>query len=377
LTNAAQIIAREIKEKGPISLARFMELALYCPVYGYYEKEEDTIGRRGDYYTSVSVGGLFGELLGFQFAQWLGEAPGGDAVQLVEAGAHGGELARDILSWLHGERREIFERLEYWIIEPSARRRERQQRALVGFGERVRWVANLAELAGEAGRSTDSNQTRGIYRIVFANELLDALPAHRLRWDARECAWFEWGVTLDGDEFAWTRLASPEAVGPEEAWLVSPDPRLAAVVPDGFAVDICPTATDWWHAAAELLPRGKLLTFDYGLTAEEFLVPERQQGTLRGYRRHRLSPDVLAHAGEQDITAHVNFTAIQVAGESAGLQTEAFVTQSQFLTGVAERIWTGGRSFGEWTATRTRQFQTLTHPDHLGRSFRVLVQARG
>src|SRR5205085_2631449 len=102
-----------------------MELALYCPVYGYYEKEADTIGRRGDYYTSVSVGSLFGELLAFQFAEWLeqcGVTKGAERqTQIVEAGAHDGKLAADILHWLREYRSELFNRLEYWILEPSAR----------------------------------------------------------------------------------------------------------------------------------------------------------------------------------------------------------------------------------------------------------------
>jgi SAM-dependent MidA family methyltransferase len=100
------------------------------------------------------------------------------------------------------------------------------------------------------------------------------------------------------------------------------------------------------------------------------------QGTARAYSHHQASRDVLANPGEQDITAHVNFTAIQTAGESAGLRTDAFVTQAQFLIGIAARAWKDGASFGAWTPERARQFQTLTHPEHLGQSFRVLVQSR-
>ena len=122
LSGAAEKIAKEIGGRGAIPFARFMELALYCPVYGYYEKEEDTIGRRGDYYTSVSVGSLFGELLGFQFAAWLGpeaqegrgsgpNEPGAEPAEIVEAGAHRGELARDILSWMRRQQPGLFQRL--------------------------------------------------------------------------------------------------------------------------------------------------------------------------------------------------------------------------------------------------------------------------
>jgi SAM-dependent MidA family methyltransferase len=151
---------------------------------------------------------------------------------------------------------------------------------------------------------------------------------------------------------------------------------LPDVLPDGFTVEISPAAEQWWREATSVLECGRLVTFDYGLTADELFAPERKEGTTRAYSHHRSGGDVLAHPGERDITAHVNFTAIQSAGESAGLRTDAFLTQGQFLTGIASRVWRDGASFGEWTPERTRQFQTLTHPEHLGRSFRVLVQSR-
>jgi SAM-dependent MidA family methyltransferase len=152
--------------------------------------------------------------------------------------------------------------------------------------------------------------------------------------------------------------------------------ELLEVLPDGFTTELSPAADQWWRKAAMALECGKLITIDYGLTAEEFLMPERKEGTLRGYHRHRLARDVLANPGQQDITAQVNFSAIRVVGESAGLRTDAFLTQAQFLTSIAARTWKDEGSFRKWTSERTRQFQTLTHPEHLGRSFRVLVQER-
>jgi SAM-dependent MidA family methyltransferase len=355
-----------------------MELALYCPVYGYYEAEEDTIGRRGDYYTSVSVGPLFGELLAGQFAEWLeqvqvtgGEgregAPGrskastsDNSLRLVEAGAHRGELARDILSWMRENRPEISKRLQYVIIEPSERRQSWQKRTLIEFSDKVQWMESLARF------------TKRLRGIVFSNELIDAFPVHRLGWDASHRCWFEWGVTIERGLFTWAKLPI-DGAGLSFTCPLSP---VTEVLPDGFTVEVCPAAENWWRQAARLLARGKLLTFDYGLTTEEFLGPKRKAGTLRAYHRHQLVSDVLANPGEQDITSQVNFTALQEAGETAGLKTEALLSQSQFLTGVAARIWKGELAFGEWTAARTRQFQTLTHPEHLGRAFRALVQAR-
>lgn len=379
-----------------------MELALYCPNYGYYEKEEDIIGRQGDYYTSASVGSLFGELLAFQFAEWLQriqESSGGGAelssdgkagergqsMRIVEAGAHGGGLARDILGWISKHRPGLFDCLEYCIVEPSERRRIWQRRKLDEFGDRVLWVGQLAELTGEAFADPRVPFLAGLRGVIFSNELLDAMPAHRLGWDAKARTWYEWGVTLQLGRFVWTRITDEGASeGRQQSSAPAAIPHfelpvesgLLDVLPDGFTIELCPAAEQWWRTAAMVLGCGKLVAVDYGLKAEEFFMPERSEGTLRAYHRHRASNDVLACPGDQDITAHVNFTAIRAAGESAGLRTDAFQTQAQFLTSIAARTWADEAPFGKWTSERTRQFQTLVHPAHLGRAFRVLVQER-
>jgi SAM-dependent MidA family methyltransferase len=164
---------------------------------------------------------------------------------------------------------------------------------------------------------------------------------------------------------------------------------LESVLPDGYTIETCPAAESWWREAATVLGRGKLLTIDYGFTAAERFSPGRRHGTLRAYFRHHASDDLLANVGQQDLTAHVNFSEIQTVGESAGLKTESFLTQSQFLTRILEKTLRG-KSFGElvspkpdgggsedgWTSAQARQFQTLTHPEHLGRGFHVLVQSK-
>ena len=119
------------------------------------------------------------------------------------------------------------------------------------------------------------------------------------------------------------------------------------MLPDGYTIETCPAAENWWREAAGILERGKLMTIDYGLTAEELFSPDRLRGTLRAYFRHHASDDILANVGEQDLTAHVNFSAIQAAGESVGLRTEMFSTQSQFLTRILEKA-SKDDSFGEW-----------------------------
>ena len=354
-------LRNEILKNGAIPFARFMELALYCPKTGYYETKKDTVGRQGDFITSVSTGELFGQLLAFQFGEWLENLrqfkKGNEPLKIIEAGAHDGKLAADILRWLRKFRPEIFSEIEYCLLEPSPRRQQWQAETLKEFSN-VRWLP--------APRSALNAQFTG---IIFSNELLDAFPVHRLGWDAADKKWFEWGVALEGEQFIWTRQnfqLSTFNLQPSE---------LEAVLPDGYTIEICPAAENWWRDTANSLAHGKLLTIDYGYTAAEQFSPARTHGTLRAYHQHRVSDDLLANAGEQDLTAHVNFSAIQNAGEAVGLTTDIFCSQPQFLT----RVFSAAlkkNNFANLDAKQVRQFQTLTHPEHLGRAFRVLVQSR-
>ena len=360
MSGLTKAISGEILERGAMTFARFMELALYAPGLGYYERAADNVGRGGDFYTSVSVGPLFGELLAFQFAEWLDELIAGQSPEakfcLVEAGAHDGKLAADILRWLKSNRPFLFANLDYRIIEPSAARRLWQEQTLAEFAPQVKCFSSWS-------------QTPAVRGVIFSNELLDAFPVHRLGWSAAEKIWFEWGVDWQDERFIWQRLnlANLAPQLPEE---------LLAVLPDGFTTEVCPAAENWWRQAAGVLASGKLLTIDYGFSDAEFFSPQRGQGTLRSYRRHHATADLLAQPGEQDITAQVNFTRLQAAGESAGLRTDEFVSQTRFLTRLVEKFCGKEMPPEEFAATRARQFQTLTHPDHLGRSFRVLVQSR-
>jgi SAM-dependent MidA family methyltransferase len=361
-----QIISNVIRKTGWISFESFMELALYCPEYGFYEREADKVGRKGDFFTSVSVGRLFGELLAFQFSAWLAEISGTMGVRaplrIMEAGAYNGQLAHDVLTWIQKWRPQIFEQAEYCIVEPSSRLREKQTALLSGFGSHVHLFSTLAEVA----------ECSGVCGIIFSNELLDAMPVRRFGWDKSLGVWFEWGVTFESGKFIWMRMPG----SPDSAEAPSVSPELLEVLPDGYTTETCPSAGRWWFDAAKTLRLGKLMALDYGLTAGELISPERTRGTLRMYSRHHVGDDLLADPGGQDITAHVNFTAIQRTGEMAGLRTGRFCPQENFLISVAEQTWKHAESFGEWDLTRRRQFQTLVHPQHLGRSFRVLVQSR-
>jgi SAM-dependent MidA family methyltransferase len=366
MAGMSKILADEIQAHGVITFARFMELALYGPEYGYYEREEAVIGRAGDYYTSVSAGSLFGELLAFQFAEWL-ERLSVRPLRLVEAGAHGGNLCADILSWLARERQALYEATDYWIIEPSVVRQAWQKANLEKFAGRVYWAHSISSLAES-----------GVTGVIFSNELLDAMPVRRLGWDAQARRWFEWGVTMEGRKFVWQKCdVSQEAVAAdlENAHPNFPS-EVKAALPDQFTVEICPAAGAWWTQASRVLVSGRLMTIDFGFTVEELLASGRQHGTLRSYHRHHATNDLLAHPGEQDLTAHVNFTQLQCVGEAMGLQTEGLLSQEQFLTLIATKMCGSESSFGRWTSEQVRQFQTLTHPEHLGRAFRVLIQCR-
>ncbi len=344
-----------------------MEVALYWPGEGYYERDSNVIGRRGDYYTNVSTGSLFGSLLAFQFAEWLDELSSG-RVQLVEIGAHDGQLAADILACLGRKRPELAKRLDYWIVEPSGRRKSWQAEKLARFSGQIHWLERLGGFPEP-----------GVEGVIFSNEWLDALPVRRFGWDGSTKEWFEWGVNMDLDRFAWARIPLRHGAQLAEelsnAGLDLPGEVLAAL-PDGFTVEFCPGASRSWAQAASSLQRGRLVTFDYGSTAQELFVPERPQGTLRAYRQHRLSSQLLAEPGEQDLTAHVNFTQILRIGESAGLRTEGLLTQERFLTRIAQQLWRDDTSEQGWCPAQPKQFKILTHPEHLGHAFKVLVQTR-
>jgi SAM-dependent MidA family methyltransferase len=251
----------------------------------------------------------------------------------------------------------VFDQIQYVIVEPSPRRQAWQRETLKAFANRVRWCPQL----GDLGRG------RG---VLFSNELLDAFPVHRLGWDATNKVWFEWGVALDGSGLCWTKMNSQipgiRSLCPAE---------LAAVLPDQYILETSPAAEKWWQEAAASLSQGKLVAFDYGLSAEDRFSPARTHGTLRAYRRHHLAGDLLADPGGQDLTAHVDFAAIQKAGEAMGLRTEKFCPQPAFLTRILQQA-VREKAFARLDARQVRQFQSLTHPEHLGRAFRVLVQGR-
>ena len=204
--------------------------------------------------------------------------------------------------------------------------------------------------------------------VIFSNELLDAIPFQRFAWSSEDHAWFEWLVAFNGTDFEWHKATDSTSLE------INPEPDLLEVLPDEFIVEVSLAATDWWKNAAAKLERGKIVAIDYGLTTEEIFSPGRHNGTARAYYKHKLSANLLDNPGEQDITAHVNFSQLKDAGESCGLVTEGLLPQSTFLTQILLKMSRANPDLN-WDSKQTKQFQTLTHPEHLGRAFRVLIQS--
>src|SRR5690606_36951391 len=324
----------EIQRRGPVSFQRFMEVALYGPGCGYYESAERVIGRAGDFYTSVSVGPVFGFLLASWCARQFADF---DRIDFIETAAHDARLARDILAALHDFHPETAARLHYRIVEPSPVRRGVQERALAAESFRVTWHAGLHEVP------------RPVRGVIFANELLDAFPVQLFEWDAttgRRCAR---GVPIPHGALAWCRSGP---AGPVEL-----PPELRSILPDRFLLERCPAADEWWRTAARLLGTGVLLTFDYGFEDELPVFPTHPEGTLRAYSRHRLSTSILASPGDQDLTAHVQLGRLRRIGEEEGLVTEALMPQGRWLGRIAAGILEQSPPAAEWLLRHARQLQ--------------------
>src|SRR5581483_3675812 len=249
MNDPAETICQEIRRKGPITLARFMQLALYMAGCGYYERPW-SIGRDGDFQTSVSVGGLFGELLAFQFAGWLEELDVPKCT-IMELGAHDGRLATDILGWFERFRPDLLARLQYCFIEPSPTRRAWQERTLAEWSVRADVSVTLwknSNLRWLQGIPTTERSVRG---VIFSNEFFDSLAMHRLGWDAALKKWREWRVALDDVGRLDWKLGR---LSPQAAWHQPVIPvELAAVLPDGYTVEISPRADGIWRACSQCL----------------------------------------------------------------------------------------------------------------------------
>ena len=362
-------IRREIEARGGrITYERFMELALYHPQHGYYTNPEnfptERIGKKGDYFTSVSVGPLFGRLLAKQFLKFREELGNPAEFEVVEFGGHRGQLRADVLAAAPD--------LRYRIIE-----------------------------AGDP--LPDS-----IVGCVFSNEFLDALPVHLVQ--VKHGTWQEVYVqtTAPSPEPSPPRGEGQHAArehgrgGPFQSSppggedrgegvtlfeeLLGPlsTPRLAEYLRDlpvqhmeGYRTEVNLRALDWLSDAAQRLKRGWIVTIDYGYERHEYFAPHHRDGTLLCYHRHTKSANPYANVGEQDITAHVEFTSLIEHGRKLGLEPVLFTDQSHFLLqiGESEIAEIVGRTAGQISKERAAIHQ-LIHPEVMGRTFKVLVQKK-
>ena len=339
-------IRETIRHRGPVSFAWFMEQALYHPQFGYYSSGQGQIGRRGDYFTNVSVGPLFGRLLAGQFAE-MWQILGRPAdFTIVEQGAHHGDFARDVLLAAREEAPECFSALRYCIIEPFPILEQRQAETLRDFGDKIAWERSLEDLKPFCG-------------VHFSNELLDAMPVHLIERQAHFAEWQERCVAESGGGFIFV----PKPIGDEK--LRQHLARIPRPLAAPYESEVNLAALDWVEDVERRLTRGFILAVDYGYAREQFYAPERTGGTLQCYAKHRRGCSPLQNIGHTDITAHVDWTSIAERAEECGLTLAGFTDQHHFITGL----------LSQWTLQESerRALQTLLHPELLGTKFQFFA----
>lgn len=367
-----QKIAAQPQQQIPF--ADFMALALYEPEYGYYATNQVNIGGSGDFYTAPHLGADFGELLAEQFAEmWrLLEFP--NPFTLVEMGAGQGLLVRDVLRYLHRHHDACFEAVDYVIVEASeGLRREQQQRmkTLVEQFGRLRW-SDLEAIAPDS-----------ITGCFFSNELVDAFPVHRVV--QREGQLQEIYVTKgEGEERFVEAIAPLSTPALADYFQLNGVALPSSAYPEGYTTEVNLAALDWMRQVAERLHRGYVLTIDYGYPAQRFYLPSRRTGTLQCYFQHHYHDDPYRNIGRQDLTAHVDFTALERTGEQHGLMSLGLTQQGLFLMGLGmgDRIAAISQLSPSADLTlpdilaRREALHSLIDPTGLG-NFGVLLQGKG
>ena len=338
------LIGGEIsREGGWISFARYMELALYAPGLGYYAAGTPKFGSAGDFVTAPEISPLFGRVLAHQFSEVL-MACGGS---ILELGAGSGHLAADIM----GELERLGELPQaYCILEVSPSLRARQRELLAPWGGRVRWLdAMPEEFSG----------------VIFGNEVLDALPAHLLRWEVEQV--YERGVAMaEGTGFRF--VDRPLSSGP----LLDAAREIAAE--PGYVSEISLALPALVESLGRCLRRGLLLFVDYGFGRAEYYHPQRRQGTLVGHYRHRMLDDPFYLPGLADLTAHVDFTSVADAALAAGLQLSGYTSQAHFLlnAGITQFLQATDVAPSAAYLRRAADVQKLLSPAEMGELFKVI-----
>jgi SAM-dependent MidA family methyltransferase len=346
-----------IKESGPLSFSSFMELALYHEEFGYYTDPTRTrVGQTGDFATSVSVGATYGRLLALRIHQ-VWEAHGNPQVfPVLEPGPEDGSLALDILRAAREQDPAFHQALHYTACEPGTRKREALADRFADTGEtNLRVVAAATEAKAEWG-------------IILANEVLDALPVHLVRWSGR--SWQEIFVGLESEKLAWNM--APCSDSPLSDHLA----KLPTDLPEGYTTEVCMGLFPFMKELAATFEDTLLLLVDYGFERSEYYHPDRCEGTLQTYTRHQVGKDPLEAPGERDLSTHLDLTSVGEAAQAAGLTSLGSARQESYLVHLASEFLQNLSSPG---ADREflSQFQTLTHPAFFGSRFHFLEFAKG
>jgi SAM-dependent MidA family methyltransferase len=362
MNSLRKLISDRIRESGPISFAEFMEHSLYHPEYGYYARAAQRTGRAGDFFTSVDVGALFGELLAKQIAEMFrllgpeGRSPETGTFDLVEAGSGNGRLAKDILDTLQHTDPDLYASIRLSLVERSPAARD----------------AQIATLGPHAPLLVHSSAAlpQHIRGVVFANELLDALPTHAVvMTDAglRE-------VFIDEPDGRFAEdLREPST--PRIREYVS---RTGAEMHQGWRAEVNLAAEDWVGMAARSLEKGFMIVIDYGHDAAELYGASHSAGTLTTFKSHTTFADALQTPGECDLTAHVDLTAVTRAAEQEGLTTIGRLDQTYFMLGLGlDEMVALDQSFETSAVHRRLALKTLLLPGGLGSTHKVLVFGKG
>ena len=357
-TPLAQILLERIRASGPIPFSEYMRECLYHPEHGYYARPEAR--RFADYYTSPDVHPVFGRLVARQLAEMWERLGRPGEFLVVEAGAGAGRLAGQILDFAERELPEFFAALRYAAVERSAARRAAQQQAI---GRRL-----------ESGRAQSRAELpeRIAAGCILSNEMFDALPVERVVQAAGGLRQIR-----VGERDGWF-AEEPGACSPRVAEFFA---RQGARLAEGQQAEAGLDACDWIRDAGGRLERGFVLTIDYGHEAPELYNARHMRGTLLAYREHRATEDFYAAPGMQDLTAHVDFTALDLWGRDAGLERTGLASQTRFLLSLGRAnefadIYDPGQTEAERLRSRLL-WKTLIYPEGMGETFQVFIQHKG
>lgn len=355
---ATEVLRAAMERSGGIlAFVDFMRLALYAPETGYYSSGLHKFGESGDFVTAPEISSLFGRCLARQCAEVKALRDG----TILEFGAGSGKLAADLLAEL-----EYLDSLpqRYLIIEVSAALRHQQQTILQQrvphLTQRVEWLDSLPQ-----------KKIRG---VILANEVLDAMPVQRFQLD-QQGNLSELSVTWRDGEFAWQSTEPQKTDLPEVLEKIQQDNAL----PRPYASEYNPHIPAWLQAVSDSLAEGLVLLIDYGFPRHEYYHPQRSQGTLMCHYRHHSHPDPLLYPGLQDITAHVDFTAVAEAANEAGLHVTGYTSQADFLLGCGldELLAQSNPEDIQKHTILVRQAQKLIMPGEMGELFKVIALSRG